>query len=232
MLNLSSLFVLIVAGLAVVGLIALIRQRSLLVRIIGFIVAAVAFASGLLRILDYFGIKYDPGERVCIVRESGASVFDEPVIIPIAADAILTLPPGAKVYVTGEVSSLPLHEISKIEADLGPEGVQLGPVTVTEVMSNSPAEQAGIRKGDIVIAIDGITVDTQDFVREYVSGHLGRSISMQLQRVDQLIIVEVTPTIIEGMPKIGVAFEGGRPTGVARMPVHGYVPTFQVDCNP
>ena len=43
-------------------------------------------------------------------------------------------------------------------------------VYVTKVVSGSPAEKAGIKKGDVITGVDGTTISSMSSLREYISG--------------------------------------------------------------
>jgi regulator of sigma E protease len=71
---------------------------------------------------------------------------------------------------------------------------------VTQVNPGSPAAQAGVMKGDYLLALDGAAVETFDDVRRYVSVRPGIPIVLTVRRNDQRIDIKVVPqmTTISG----------------------------------
>src|SRR5207253_270166 len=69
-------------------------------------------------------------------------------------------------------------------------------VVVANLQNGSPAEQAGVQKGDKIIAINGSTVTGIDSFRSLVQQNKENSIQMAIIRNNQ-------PTEIELRPKIG-----------------------------
>ena len=70
-----------------------------------------------------------------------------------------------------------------------------GTVTrVKEVFAKGPAREAGIRKGDIILAIDGIPVGDQPIARigEAVRGPRGTPVTLELSRAGRVFEVAVT----------------------------------------
>jgi serine protease Do len=69
---------------------------------------------------------------------------------------------------------------------------------VAEIVPGSPAEQAGIRKGDIVIAVDDVPVRSAAQLRNHVGlTPVGRLVRLTLERRGAAapIVVEVRPTV-------------------------------------
>ncbi len=66
-------------------------------------------------------------------------------------------------------------------------------ITVSEVVKGSPAESAGIRKGDLVVKIGNTQIkDTQALISE-TKKHLGEKIQISVMRGSELKIIEVMP---------------------------------------
>jgi C-terminal processing protease CtpA/Prc len=87
-------------------------------------------------------------------------------------------------------------------------GVQLVPVTdelrehmgseegvgvlVSRVVSGSPAEDAGIEVGDMIVAIDGKTVDDVSDIREALAHNVGRTFDLEVIRDRRSVRLDVT----------------------------------------
>jgi S1-C subfamily serine protease len=93
--------------------------------------------------------------------------------------------------------------IAGVEVALAPEAAaKVGSRTglqVAEVVSDSPAAEAGIHRGDIVIQLDGRGVVTTSAVQKLmVEGAINRSIEMTVWRNGALVDVFVVPRELQG----------------------------------
>ena len=67
---------------------------------------------------------------------------------------------------------------------------------VYEVVSDSPAAEAGLRLGDTVIAVDGQGVEDYEALQTHTHAHLGQLISLTVRRGGAIIPpVEITPRV-------------------------------------
>ena len=81
----------------------------------------------------------------------------------------------------------------------------------------SPAAAAGLRRGDLVVAVDGISDPTTDDLIAYTTAHAGRPITFTIERDGRTFQAEMIPVLsqIEGerIGRIGVSV---RPRSVGR----------------
>jgi regulator of sigma E protease len=77
-------------------------------------------------------------------------------------------------------------------------GVPVVSTQVGGVEPGSPAERAGIRKGDVVVALNGNTVTDWEDLSTGIKKSGGSTINLQLRRDNQEITVAVQPTKKEG----------------------------------
>ncbi|HTX79107.1 MAG TPA: M50 family metallopeptidase [Longilinea sp.] len=79
-------------------------------------------------------------------------------------------------------------------------------VQILDVSSGSPAEQAGIQKNDVVLKVDGVTIDSMDQLRSEVNSKLGTSTQFTLLRDNQQVTVSLVPRVNppEGQGAMGV----------------------------
>jgi regulator of sigma E protease len=76
---------------------------------------------------------------------------------------------------------------------------------VGAVVGNSPAEQAGIEPGDIILQVDGQPIDTQGDMQDIVNSVAeGTQISLLLLRNGQDIRATATPQLEQGQRVVGV----------------------------
>jgi S1-C subfamily serine protease len=67
-------------------------------------------------------------------------------------------------------------------------------VEVSEVVEGSPADQAGVRRGDIVVDVDGTSIaDVADLQRLMVGDRIGRVVKITVLRAAGRVELEITP---------------------------------------
>ncbi len=79
-------------------------------------------------------------------------------------------------------------------------------VLISEISPNSPAQAAAIQPGDIILSIDGITVDNLEHVQTLIKERLGQELEMSLLRGENTLTVSLTPRVNppEGQGAIGI----------------------------
>ncbi|HUL29482.1 MAG TPA: RIP metalloprotease RseP [Thermodesulfobacteriota bacterium] len=82
---------------------------------------------------------------------------------------------------------------SAVNVFAGVPSIQPIPPEINEVTSGSPAEQAGLKKGDFVISIDGQEISTWDDLREIIHNSKGKELLLKVKRNDELLEFKVTP---------------------------------------
>ncbi len=86
------------------------------------------------------------------------------------------------------------------------------PVTdpvVAEVAADSAAEDAGLAPGDIIVSLDGTSIETFSDIQRYVSIRPGVGISVGIDRKGETITVEITPRSTELTDRFGNKMEVG-----------------------
>lgn len=105
---------------------------------------------------------------------------------------------------------------------------QISPV-VGKMLENSPAEDAGLRSGDIILSIDGNEVLRPQDVAEYPF-EAGKTVTMKVKRGEKTFDTEITPRVpeVDGTdPKIGIGWDGdGIRTLVRENPITQVVNSF------
>ena len=98
--------------------------------------------------------------------------------------------------------SAPLAKQFKVEGEKG--------ALVAEVMKGSPAEKAGVKRGDVIVAVDGNKVEDSGHLRNFVaSARVGGKVKLDILRENKKVSIDVT---IGELPKEAGA-AGGEPTG-------------------
>ena len=70
-----------------------------------------------------------------------------------------------------------------------------GSVVITSVAPGSPAEQAGLRGGDVILAVDGEPVISPGELVEAVRGRSGRPIELSLRRASRVMGLSQSPEL-------------------------------------
>jgi len=90
-------------------------------------------------------------------------------------------------------------------------------VQILEVMDDSPAKLAGLEIGDVILAVNGESIKTNEQIQKIVRENVDKSLAYSIKRTNQNIEKQITPTIIEetGEGGIGVSITE---TGIVRYP--------------
>jgi len=66
-------------------------------------------------------------------------------------------------------------------------------VIIDSVVADTPAQQAGLIAGDRILSVDGVTAQNTQQVIQYITTHLGKEITLRLERGNQTLDVGVVP---------------------------------------
>lgn len=75
----------------------------------------------------------------------------------------------------------------------GVSGIPTGRIAVLDVLPGGPAERSGIRKGDVLLAINGKTVERIEEVTQTIAQSPGKEITLTLERKGERLQVVVIP---------------------------------------
>lgn len=89
----------------------------------------------------------------------------------------------------------------------GFHGVPVMSTQVSGVEQGSPAESAGIQKGDRIVAIDGIPVDGWEELSSRIKGSGGNALKLQVRRGDDVVNLTARPERKEGRTIFGESKE-------------------------
>lgn len=84
-------------------------------------------------------------------------------------------------------------------------GVQYGPgpsggAKVSEVIKGSPAEEGGVRAGDVIQRVDGADLDDEKVFQQFIKSLLpNEKVTLGILRDGKTFEVELTPRIVEGV---------------------------------
>lgn len=86
-----------------------------------------------------------------------------------------------------------------------------GPVLITNVMKGSPAQQAGMQIGDMLVSAAGQPINGSDDIRNIVTANVDKPIAFVVQRNGQPVTLNITPKYdaAEARPLIGIEYCAG-----------------------
>ncbi|MFZ1655056.1 MAG: RIP metalloprotease RseP [Candidatus Moraniibacteriota bacterium] len=90
-------------------------------------------------------------------------------------------------------------------------------IQILQVQPNTPAEEIGLKAGDVILALDALPIVSLDTVSSYIREHRGQVITVTVRRGGQEMIVSGTPRVVapEGEGALGISFSE---TAIVRYP--------------
>lgn len=88
--------------------------------------------------------------------------------------------------------------------DIGISGMAELQAIVDSVVDDLPAQKAGLRKGDRIVAIDGRTIERWQNMQEAVTQSEGRTLVFKVRRGETVFETEITPDLIQEKNVLGV----------------------------
>jgi regulator of sigma E protease len=99
----------------------------------------------------------------------------------------------------------------------------IGPVVIQNVQENSPAQQAGLRDGDVILEVDGERISAASRLATLVRERAGQQITIDIQREDQDGVQRTMEVAV--VPRTPEQLQPGQgPTGISP-----YVPTSEAE---
>jgi len=125
-------------------------------------------------------------------------------------------------FVVGRVTApqvnLPAGRLRALATPEMPFGSQMMAAEILEVVPGSPAEQAGLRAGDRILAVDGARLGFQHDLAVLVGGHSpGDRIDLEIERSGEAEPLQVEVELGESPDPPGAAYLGIRYEVVPRM---------------
>jgi regulator of sigma E protease len=88
--------------------------------------------------------------------------------------------------------------------DLGMRGYAELKAVVGHARPHMPAEKAGLRKGDQIVAIDGQPIDRWQTMFDKISSSKGKTLTVQILRGAETLNMEITPVEVQDRNALGV----------------------------
>ena len=103
-------------------------------------------------------------------------------------------------------------------------------IQITEILNDSPADIAGVKRGDIILSINNTTFSKDAELQNFVNKSTGNELNYNIKRGSEEFFIQVTPVILKetGKGGIGVAIAE---TGIVKYPwyhaiVQGFLTTI------
>ena len=154
---------------------------------------------GYVKFLDDTNVASSPGTAASadLPRDARSGTFhDKPVwqrFLVVAAGPLANFILAAVIYTALNVST----GVSRVTAQ------------VDEVVAGMPAEQAGLRAGDVITRIDGWRIETFDDVSRLVLTSSGRTLQIAVDRNGEALTFPVTPAMRDEKDDLGVTVRLG-----------------------
>jgi regulator of sigma E protease len=88
-------------------------------------------------------------------------------------------------------------------------GVRTIPPRIESLVPGMPAQEAGLRRGDLIMAIDGWTIETMDDVARIVGTSGARTLNFDIERDGVRLMIPITPRVKEHKDDLGVTIKLG-----------------------
>lgn len=144
------------------------------------------------------------GDEILTINKQAVKTWaDVEIAVGMKPDRLISL----EVRRDGQVVPVGLRTEKVTSYDMGYAGFRAKILTqVKMVVAGSPAEQAGLRAGDVITAADGKPAYFYQFV-EITAGSPGKEIALTVERGGRTLIIPVTPRAEGAKGKIGILQE-------------------------
>jgi regulator of sigma E protease len=88
-------------------------------------------------------------------------------------------------------------------------GVRSNPAQIDEVVAGMPAQQAGLKSGDLITSIDGWSIEGFEDAMRIITASSGRALDIEVERDGKPLLFNVMPHTIEQKADLGVVMRLG-----------------------
>ena len=107
--------------------------------------------------------------------------------------------------------------------DLAPNAKVLNPhIQIVDVMAGSPAEEAGLKLGDIIVSVDQQSFTTSEALQDYTAARVDQSVAYIIKSRDEEIVRTIVPRVIEETGRGGIGI-GIANVGLVKYPIHAAI---------
>ncbi len=132
----------------------------------------------------------------------------------LSAGVIMNVVLAAVLIIIGLMIGLPqvIDEDINVRAKVSDKRIQ-----IVQVLSDSPAEAAGVKMGDIITGINENQFIKYEALQQFVDERTGQELSYKIKRGQEEMVVQVTPVIMEETGKGGIGIAIAE-TGIVKYP--------------
>lgn len=127
----------------------------------------------------------------------------------LAAGSLMNLAAAIFFFTLAAMSGVP-EPVMGINAQ--GEEAPVAQTLISEVVANTPADEAGLKADDIVLGVDGVEFNYVGDLIDYVNQHKGVEITLHVQRGEQIMDISLVPRIDpppgQGSMGVGIRYEG------------------------
>jgi regulator of sigma E protease len=154
---------------------------------------------------------FRPGDKVIAIAGKDArdleTQVDEIMLSPDQTKPVTIERDGARLEIPLLTGQDPLYHLGAPGWHLFNESA--GPPEIEMVLPGSPADDAGLRRGDKIVAIEGRRPEGDLELRAKLEKSANRAVDLTIERAGAPLTVAVTPRDEGGKGKIGVQFADG-----------------------
>jgi regulator of sigma E protease len=130
-------------------------------------------------------------------------------------DAIVAINDQRLYHILGVADYIRDHPSEPLTLTVEREGKKLslpfepGNPKIASIFQDSPADRAGLKQGDEVLAMDGRKMASALAMSDYIKQHVNQAVSLRVKREEKELTVTVTPEIPEGdkAARIGISWD-------------------------
>lgn len=111
------------------------------------------------------------------------------------------------VLVAGPLSNLLVGLVLAIALVLNSGILVPDRIVVSQIIENTPAEQANLMEDDIILAINGVAIENQDMVTDLILENAGREVDFQIERDGE--VQGITVNLGKESEALGVVYTDG-----------------------
>ncbi|HCN04584.1 MAG TPA: RIP metalloprotease RseP [Bacteroidetes bacterium] len=135
----------------------------------------------------------EAGDKIVAIDGQGVTTWNEITerLADAAQDVVTISVVGSKGARNITVNSADLHSHLSTGMGLGiiPSGMK---TVVAGVISGRPAEKAGLEPGDVILAVDSVSINATRQLTQYVNAHPGKQVTLHIERKDSVRPIVVT----------------------------------------
>ncbi len=158
-------------------------------------------------------LKGEQGEQACDPDSFAAKPIWQRLII-LAAGVGMNLVLAIVVFSLGFMLGMP-----QVIDDTTGGNVQDRYIQITNTLSDSPAKKAGFKQGDIMLALDGVHIESIQKLQLFMKEHEGKNVLVHIKRGEEEKDIAVVPEVLINRGTVGIGIELAQ-TGIVSYPIH------------